>query len=312
MVNDKKYKIITLTINPAIDQHIRLSELEIGSDNLGVLERRDRGGKGINVSRALLSLGLDSLALVCAGRENGEEFVRGLKNEGLTVDYCLVDGRVRENLNIHTWEGDTVIATAGPVLNEGDIASISLKLMAELDTPSIVVFSGRIAEGTDKELVIKMLLSAKEKGALLVLDSKSLLASDISRLCPLMIKPNIEEAEHLLSKKIKSPTESAKELTTLGAKYVLLTMGSDGLVLSDGKVAAFAPSVPVEVKSTVGAGDSTVASFIYSYIRGCSLLDTAVHASCVSAAACMTEGTLPPHPCEINRLLEQTKSTSQN
>ena len=311
MVNDKNLKIITLTINPAIDVHIRLDELTEGADNLAVIERRDRGGKGVNVSRALLSLGIESLTLVAVGKENGEDFVSGLKSEGLAVEYCLVEGAVRENLNIHTKNGDTVIATAGPVLKESDIADISGKLFAELDSPAIVVFSGRIAEGTDKESVINMLLAAKEKGAMLILDSKSLTASDISRLSPLMIKPNIEEAEALLGKKIDSPIESAKELATLGAEYVLLTMGSDGLVLSDDKTSVPSPSIPVEVKSTVGAGDSTVASFIHSYISGLSLFDAARHAACVSAATCMTEGTLPPQPCEINRLFEQTKSTSQ-
>lgn len=311
MVNNKKLKIITLTINPAIDAHIRLDELIEDADNLGVIERRDRGGKGVNVSRALLSLGVESLTLVAVGRENGKQFVSGLKSEGLTVEYCLVDGAVRENINIHTKTSDTVIATAGPVLNESDISDIKGKLLARLDSPAIVVFSGRISQGTSKDGVINMLLAAKERGALLILDSKSISASDITRLSPLMIKPNIEEAEALLGKKIDNPKEAAKELATLGAEYVLLTMGKDGLILTDGKTAVSYPSIPTEVKSTVGAGDSTVASFIYSYILGLSLSDAARHATVVSAAACMTEGTLPPEPCEINRLFEQTKSTSQ-
>ena len=311
MVKSKSIKVITLTVNPAIDVHIRLDELLSGFDNLGRIERRDLGGKGVNVSRALISLGLDSLCFVVAGEENGINFLEGLREQGLKVDYCLVNGAVRENINMHTRNGDTVVATEGPLLGKEDIELLSLKLLPHIQEHTILVFSGRIAEGSDKEGIIDMLLRAQEKGAALILDSRSLTAGDVSKLSPLMIKPNLEEAEHILGHKIDNPISAAGELATLGADYVILTLGKEGLVLSDGKKEVFCPSVEVEVNSTVGAGDSTVASFIYSQINGFSFAETAMHAVATSAAACLTKGTLPPWACEINRLFEQIKSTSQ-
>ncbi len=308
MVNRQNLSVITLTINPAIDVHISLDTLRPCSDNLGKITRRDLGGKGVNVSRALASLGIESACLIAVGRENGLDFAGGLIKQGLNVNYCLVDGAVRENINLHASSGDTVISTTGPILNTNDIAQLEELLFASLTKTSILVFSGRIAEGTDKNAVINMLLRAKDLGASLILDSRSLNASDISILAPLMIKPNLDEAELLLGHAIEDATLAALELNRLRAEYVLLTLGEDGLVISNGNEVVQASALPVNVISTVGAGDSTVASFINSYIHGHTLEETAVHAVATSAAACMAEGTLPPDPCQIKLNLEQIKT----
>jgi len=304
-------RIITLTINPAIDVHISLDSLSVGSDHLGRVTARDLGGKGVNVSRALSSLGVESACLLSLGRENGAEFASGLVKQGLNVEYILVDGAVRENLNIHSTEGDTVIATAGPILSPSDILHVKQMLLSKINGPTILVFSGRIAAGTDKESVIEMLLSARERGAELILDSRSLNKEDIIRLSPLMIKPNLDEARVLLGSEINDPIKAAAELLTLGTKYVLLTLGKKGLVLANGEDVAVQSALDIKAVSTVGAGDSTVASFIYSYLCGLDLGGAARHAVATSAAACMTEGTLPPDPCQIKALLDKIKNTSQ-
>ena len=45
--------IITVTLNPAIDQTIEISDLQIGDTNRVLANRWDIGGKGIDVARAL-------------------------------------------------------------------------------------------------------------------------------------------------------------------------------------------------------------------------------------------------------------------
>ena len=59
--------IITVTLNPAIDAHFRCDSLKPHEDNPYILEGRDSGGKGVNVSRALYTNGINNLCYVMVG-----------------------------------------------------------------------------------------------------------------------------------------------------------------------------------------------------------------------------------------------------
>ncbi len=58
-----------------------------------------------------------------------------------------------------------------------------------------------------------------------------------------------------------------------GLLFVLLTLGPDGCDLYADSGRIHSPAVPVKVVSTVGAGDSFSAAFLYHYLTGSSLAD---------------------------------------
>ena len=91
-------KIITLTLNPAIDMHCYAENFEPFHENLAKITSTDAGGKGVNISRALTLNGVDNLALVVLGSENGKSFADSLKADGMELAEIYVDGRIRENI----------------------------------------------------------------------------------------------------------------------------------------------------------------------------------------------------------------------
>ena len=116
-------QIITVTLNPAFDVHCTTERFLPYRENIFDVSARDAGGKGVNVSRALLSNGVESLAVCAVGRENGAEFLQALRSEGLTVAAVAVEGRIRENITLHEKENpETRISFSGFSMNEAALA----------------------------------------------------------------------------------------------------------------------------------------------------------------------------------------------
>ena len=91
-----------------------------------------------------------------------------------------------------------------------------------------------------------------------------------------MVKPNLDELEHTLGRRINSKEEmlaACNELLQRGAKRVLLSLGRDGAVITDGKESYFCKSLNVAVNSTVGAGDGMVAAAALKLQENASLPD---------------------------------------
>lgn len=305
-----KGKIITVTVNPAIDLHLRADSLIAGGDNKATVERRDMGGKGVNVSRALKSLGLPSLCFVILGRENGAQFRDELEALGLSVLAEYVDGRVRENINIHTESADTVIATDGPRVEKNTVKSMENILSPHVSEGDTVIFSGRISDLSDKGALLDYLHRLKSMRVRLILDSKSLTAEDIKRLRPYLIKPNTDEAEWLLGCQVSAENvrAAAEGLLALGAEYVLLSMGGDGAVLAHGRDVYYAKAPRLSPISTTGAGDTALAGFIYATGLGMSDAEALRFAVAAGSAKCMTQGNIPPDPCKIKELTAGIKA----
>ena len=254
-------KIVTLTVNPAIDVHLYTENLIVGEDNPARLLRRDSGGKGVNISRALTANGIDNLCYMILGECGCENFVRPLKECGMTVGYVTVDGFTRENINIHSAGGETVIAAEGAAVNAETFAKMRDDILEELDTGSVLCFAGRFAKGMEKEQVITLLLDAKKKGARLVMDSKSLGIDDYKVLKPYLIKPNKSEAQTLLGIDIRSVDDSigaARRLCALGIANVIITLGADGAVYSGAQHLSIAVPIPQKPVSEVRLRPSEV------------------------------------------------------
>lgn len=299
--------IITLTLNPAIDVHLRADVLTPSGYNTARFLRRDSGGKGINVSRALGAWGVDSLCYAVIGEDNAEEFAAPVAREGINIVYSTVKGRVRENINIQHPESETVIAMQGPSLDKLAVERAERDLSAHVNRDTVLCFSGSLSEGTDKDAVLSLLYRMKSLGARLVIDTRSLSIEEIISLRPYLIKPNEAEAFALTGMSadgMERAAEIAIALRDMGCENVLLTLGEGGAALAsaDGVFVADAPDItPV---STVGAGDSTIAGFLSSRTSGADALALSV---AFGSAACLSEGTSPPDPCQIKRLLAEIR-----
>lgn len=294
--------IYTLTLSPAYDIHAYTEALIPFHEHLAEIRLRDAGGKGVNISRALNAAGVENTALVALGSENSADFRTALG--GMNCVFFEVPGRIRENLTLHTADGrETRISFSGFSCDDSLLNFCSEQIHTESDT--VVTLTGRVPDGISMDSVISFLLSQKESGAKLVIDSRSFTLDDLYRVKPWLIKPNQEEISAYLGREIstqKQAVDAAQFLVAQGIEHVMISLGSDGAILCHGKDAWIATPPCISVSSTIGAGDSSIAGFLAaSDADPETRLKTAV---AFGSAACMTAGSNPPEKEQIEQLLQ--------
>lgn len=300
-------RIFTLTLNPAFDIHASLSHLEKHAENLATVTDRDAGGKGVNISRALLAANKKSLALVAVGEENGEEFCRALEADGIAYHAFSVAGRIRENLTLHE-DGarETRISFGGLSADPLLLFAVEEYLGTRIEKKDILTLTGRLPSGLDMTEVKAFLCRMKEKGVRLVIDSRSFSLDDVLAVRPWLIKPNEEEACAYLDKEVASiadAKEGACRLQRAGVENVMLSLGEKGAILATSEGVWLAESPAVEAISTVGAGDSSIAGFLAAVTDGKSVEQALCTAVAYGTAACLQAGTRPPLVADVARLL---------
>ena len=289
-------KIITLTLNPAIDMHCYAENFEPFHENLASITSLDAGGKGVNISRALVENGVDNLALVVLGEENGASFASSLKADGMKLAEIYVDGRIRENITLHTNNApETRISFSGFVATDALIDKVE-ELLCDVDSDTVVTLTGSNPKGITIERVMTMVKNFQAKGAKVIIDSRSFSKDNLFASNPWLIKPNEEEISMYTDIEVTdfaSAAIAAKQIRAMGVENVMIS-SSKGAVLAcaEGTFVAYAPKI--KVASTIGAGDSSIAGFLAAATAGKSYAEMLRNAVAFGSAACTTEGTRPP------------------
>lgn len=302
-------KIYTITLNPAYDVHAFAQHFEPYHENLANVTSREAGGKGVNLSRALLNGGTENTALIVLGKENCTEFKSELEQAGLSTILLEKSGRIRENLTVHCADQpETRISFTGFSVNDSILSEVSALL--DVDCNTIITFTGRVASGMSIEKVKAFLRDLQDKGAKIVLDSKSFSIEDIFEVKPWLIKPNQEEISEYLGCQIDNIAQAMDKARTFaehGIANVMVSLGEQGaLLLSEGK--SFIATPPeIHAISTIGAGDSSLAGFIAAAQKGADAAECLRNAVTYGTAACLTEGSLPPTALDIEKIYQQVK-----
>ena len=262
--------IYTVTFNPAIDYVVRLdAPLEVGEVNRAKGEDCVLGGKGINVSGVLAQLGCESVALGFVAGETGAWLERGLAAQGLKTDFVhLEQGMTRINVKIKAGQ-ETELNGAGPAIPESALQQLEAQLdkLAEGD---ILILAGSIPASLSQDTYERLLARLQGRGVRAVVDATRDLLVNVLQYHPFLIKPNEEELAQIFgiagSLNVQEVKEYARELQRMGARNVVVSLGAKGaLLLEENGQALFCRSVRGEAVSTVGAGDSLVAGFLYGY-----------------------------------------------
>lgn len=304
-------KIITITLNPAFDLHYGLDRFEAEKENYVNTVICDAGGKGINISRALKFNGVENTAYVILGKENAAQFEQNMQTDGVNYIPVYTEGRIRENITLHpSGAKETRISLDNFSINSDILNELYAKLEKDLDEDTLVSFSGRIPKGVSKDEVIVFLKNIIAKGAKVAVDSNSLTPDDLIRIHPWFIKPNEQEIAAFLGREINDSREAASvaaELVARGlSEEVMISLGKHGSVWSDGKQSAIVSVPAITVLSTIGAGDSTVAGYIAATAKGDEPIEALRLACSFGTAACITEGTRPPMPDDVNKIFKDT------
>jgi 1-phosphofructokinase len=309
MKASQQTKLLTITLNPAIDKTVQLEELRVGSVNRVTSMRVDAGGKGINVSKVIKSLGGESRALGILAGKNGLFIKNYLDSLDIENEFTFATGETRTNLKIIDMlnQSNTDINEPGSTLSDKDLAKIEEDIFRAINEASILIFSGSIPAGAPKYIYGTWIKRAKEYGAKTILDADGDLLIEGIKAGPYMVKPNIHELEKLCNKKLESTEEiikAAQSFFEYGVERVVVSLGKEGSLFIDKQNIVQAEGLKVPVKSTVGAGDSMVAALALSLEREYSLEETVVLATAASAANVMTSGT---QPAELKEILELEK-----
>ena len=162
--------IYTVTFSPAIDYVIDLDELKLGETNRSKGEAYYFGGKGINVSIVLSSLGVENTALGFVSGFTGNALERGLKDAGLKTDFIHLDaGITRINVKLRMRQ-ETEINTQGPAITREKLDALLMRLdrLKEDDT---LVISGSIPNTLPDNIYEIMLKGLSGRGIRFVVDA---------------------------------------------------------------------------------------------------------------------------------------------
>lgn len=262
--------IYTVTLNPSLDYVVSVREFQTGQTNRTQSEAIHVGGKGINVSKMLRNLGIESVVLGFRAGFTGREIVRQLEEENIAADLIEVaEGYSRINWKLVDIEG-TEVNGQGPVIGPGDEELFWDKLQI-LKPEDIIFLSGSIPGSMTRDFYKRVMEKIKGIGIQVILDASGEALTRALPCSPFLIKPNQQELSEIIGKELNSIQEvidCGLHLQEIGARNVLVSLGAKGAVLitEDGQVmSASAPKG--EVHNTVGAGDAMLAGFMAGWLK---------------------------------------------
>lgn len=286
--------IITVTLNPALDYIIETDSFQAGSLNRYEKGVCAPGGKGINVSILLHSLGVDTIAAGICGGYTGKEILRQLQEKGCYTDFVTLSrGDSRINFKITDRAGqETEINGAGPEIPQEALDGLKEKISG-MKAGDTLVLAGSVPASVPKDIYGQLLEVVPEKVRAVVDTTGESLLQTLS-YHPFLIKPNHEELGQLFGCDIQT-VEEAKEYGKLlqgkGARNVIVSMGEKGaLLLEEQGRAIFCHAVKGEMVSTVGAGDSLIAGVLFGYQLHGTLEGGLRWGVCAGAATAFTKG----------------------
>ena len=304
--------IYTVTLNPALDKTVEISDFKINSVNRVKNTRVDAGGKGINVSRVINKFGGNTVALGVLGGNSGRQIIDKLSAENIKNEFLFSDNETRTNIKIVDYNSGTYtdINESGSIKDEEEIDKLLGGLLERVDEKDIVVFAGSLPNGADPNTYNKWIKKFGKKGIKVFFDAdKNALKSGIEAK-PYFVKPNLDEFSWLVNKSFMTLIDirvTAQELLKSGVKKIAITMGEGGSLLVSEDGAYYAEPLAIDVKSTVGAGDSFLAAVAMCEQEGKSDAETLKFAAAVSSAKVMCEGTDAPDSELVEELLQRIK-----
>lgn len=289
--------IYTVTLNPALDKTVEIQDFAVDSVNRVTAMRTDPGGKGINVSKVIQKLEGNSIAAGILGGATGRAILTALEDMGLETFFHFIEGETRTNLKVVDPAGrtNTDINEAGAAVSEEILVTLLGELLEKLVEGDIVVLSGSLPKGAEKDTYCTWVKAFRGAGAKVILDADGDLLAEGLKASPYMIKPNNHELSRLLGRKLETKEELAEAARRLMEEYglgkVVVSLGGDGALYVDREQVMYAEGLKVPVGSTVGAGDSVVAALAVAEEREMSLEDTVRLSTATGAANVMCSGT---------------------
>ena len=304
--------ILTVTLNPAIDQTVVVESIVVGETNRIKESRLDPGGKGVNCSRALRELGAGTAATGFAPGGLGRYIEQVLSDLGVICDFVHTRGEVRMNMTIHNLRRNTstMIVGPGPQTEPRYQQQLFTRVRRHLSPGDWIVVAGSVPPPLSPGIYYDLISLGNAIGANTVLDADGEpLAAGVSAR-PTLVKANRRELGRLFNRDLASEEEAIDALTELrrgGVKIAAITRGREGSIGMDAHGAWRALPPRIHQSTPVGAGDAFLAGLVKVLSEGGPLPEALRLATAAGAAAALTTGTQLARREDVERFHRRVK-----
>jgi 1-phosphofructokinase len=303
-------RVLTLTLNPALDLAIRLGTLQPGEVNRAESTRLDAGGKGINVARVLAGLGHDVTVSGLLGADNEAPFVKAFTGCGMRDAFIRVPGETRINAKLSE-AGGRVTDLNGPGLRipEHALEALKARLGTLVPGQDAAVISGSLPPHITPAQLAGLITAIREHGLPVWLDTSGPALTSGLAARPTGIKPNETElgewAGHPLET-AEARLRAALRLNSEGIEDVLVSAGAGSVLWARRGMALEALPPRVTVLSTVGAGDTLLAGAMHGILSGWPRERTLRFATALATECVRHVGVGNPKAVDFEALQDQT------
>ncbi|MFS0867250.1 1-phosphofructokinase family hexose kinase [Microbacterium sp. 179-B 1A2 NHS] len=303
--------IVTVTVNPSLDRTIALrAPLRVGDVQPALGSREDAGGKGINVARVVAAAGHPVLAVLPLDDE--DPFASALARTGVPTRTVPVHGTTRANLTIADADGVTTkLNLPGVTRTDADAEALTSAVVEAANGAAWLVLAGSLAPGLPDDFYVHLIDAVRSRWgnaapAIAVDTSGPALAAVVAAGRPDLIKPNDEELVELTGVPLAAGVPLAEAVDAAARALVpsrvgsaLVTLGADGAVLVTPDGAWHGSPPPTRVRSTVGAGDSSLAGYLLAQVADAAPAERVRSGIRYGSAAAALPGTQAPTPQDL-------------
>ncbi|MDX8253803.1 1-phosphofructokinase [Acinetobacter pittii] len=305
-------KVLTITLNPAIDMTIQLNELQIGQVNRQESVEIHAAGKGLNIAQVLKDLGHEVIVSGFLGTMNKQIFDEHFKKVQFQPEFIYIEGETRQNIKIAEHSGRmTDLNGKGFLVSELDKKNLFQKIEMILPQIDVVAIAGSLPQGFNVDELQQLIKFIQGQGKKVALDTSGKALVAAIECQPWMIKPNTDELVESYQLPAATYSEQKKLFENLAKiEHVVISMGEDGVNWLHDSHPLHAKAPKVIVKSTVGAGDSLLAGMIHGLINGFSAEETLKTATAIASHAVTQIGFRIPNAEKLSQLKAQTTINS--
>lgn len=282
-------KILTLTLNPALDLTVELPRLDAGQVNRSDEMHTHAAGKGVNVAQVLADLGHQLTVSGFLGEDNLQAFETLFAKRGFVDAFIRVPGETRSNIKVAEQDGRiTDINGPGPVVDAVAQQALLERLVQIAPGHDAVVVAGSLPRGVTAQWLRELIERLNQLGLKVALDSSGEALREALKASPWLIKPNTEELADALGCEVVSHSaeaQAAAQLHAQGIEHVVISHGADGVNWFSVGSALHATPPKVSVASTVGAGDSLLAGMLHGLLSADTPEQTLRTATAIAAMA---------------------------
>ncbi len=308
-----KPKVVTVTLNPALDLTGSLATIALGSVNVVDKGSLHPAGKGVNVAKVLAELGADVTVTGLLGADNQEPFCQLFEQMGATDKFVRVAGASRINVKLVEKNGQVSdINFPGVAVTAANILAFEKTLFELAVTHDVFVIAGSLPQGITPEMCANWLEKLHKLGKKVLFDSSKTALDAGLDAHPWLVKPNDEELAEWAGKALETQQqcmEVAEQIATKGIANVVVSLGAKGVMWFNHEGWLHAQPPKMDVISTVGAGDTLVAGLCWGEINQHSKAQSLQFATALSAYAVTQVGVGVKDISKVNSIAQDVTLT---